>query len=325
MSAQLLGLAFGAKMGTHARKLVLLKLVDHCHDDGTRIFPAIGSLAEAAECDRRTVQRTLRSFVEIGLLIVVREGGGGPRATTEYALDLDLLYALARRGWDAVVGGQGGAGAAGGDGPGGEDGGAADGDDKGGTTPPLSDADKGGTGAPEGRHEIPKRAAPDRPNPQEPSGNPHPRDRGAREHASVRRDPSARAARGAAAPATTDRPCRRKGRKGRAEPDGETPNYHVHPAWSRGWWCSILQTIGNGDIRKANFEIGLARGATGIQLKEGKDRIPTLEEIGALVQVCATSPEWERWHAWFRARGVNFPLWDKAVWCWVPSRDPPGG
>lgn len=50
MSAFLLGIGFRADMGTCARKLVLLKLMDACEDDGTRIFPAIATIARAAQC-----------------------------------------------------------------------------------------------------------------------------------------------------------------------------------------------------------------------------------------------------------------------------------
>ena len=104
MSASLLGLGFRADMGTCIRKLVLLKLVDACEEDGTRIFPAIATVARAAQCSERQVQREIRAFVEAGLLRLVREGGKGPRSTNEYALDIDMLMRLAREGWNGVVG-----------------------------------------------------------------------------------------------------------------------------------------------------------------------------------------------------------------------------
>lgn len=128
MSAFLLGIGFRADMGTCVRKLVLLKLIDACEDDGTRIFPAIATIARAAQCSTRQVQRELRAFLDAGLITVVKEGGKGPRSTTEYALDLDLLTRLGREGWATVVNG------------------AAS--DKGDTVSPLEDEEKGDSGDP---------------------------------------------------------------------------------------------------------------------------------------------------------------------------------
>lgn len=104
MSAFLLGLGFRACMGSRTRKLVLLKLIDACEDDGTRIFPAVDTVARAAECSGRQVQRELRLFEEKGLLRLVRQGGKRPGDTNEYALDLDMLHAIAKVGWNAFFG-----------------------------------------------------------------------------------------------------------------------------------------------------------------------------------------------------------------------------
>ncbi|WP_265518953.1 hypothetical protein [Nitratireductor luteus] len=103
MSAYLLGTGFRADMGTCIRKLVLLKLIDACEDDGTRIFPAIATVARAAQCSDRQVQREIKAFVEIGLLTLVREGGKGRRSTNEYAMDLDVLGAISKDGWDVYA------------------------------------------------------------------------------------------------------------------------------------------------------------------------------------------------------------------------------
>ncbi|WP_274426764.1 helix-turn-helix domain-containing protein [Chelativorans sp. YIM 93263] len=103
MSAFLLGTGFRADMGTCIRKLVLLKLIDACEDDGSRIFPAVATVARAAQCSSRQVQREIRAFVDIGLLKIVREGGKGRRSTNEYALVLDVLAAISKDGWDAYA------------------------------------------------------------------------------------------------------------------------------------------------------------------------------------------------------------------------------
>jgi len=106
VSAHLLGLGFKAVMGCRTRKLVLMKLIDHCHDDGTKIFPSLDTVALAAESSRRTVQRKIDEFVSVGLLTLVRKGGNGPGSTNEYALDVDMLNALSRHGWAAVIDGR---------------------------------------------------------------------------------------------------------------------------------------------------------------------------------------------------------------------------
>lgn len=145
MSAFLLGLGFRADMGTCARKLVLLKLIDACEDDGSRIFPAIATIARAAQCSARQVQRELQAFREAGLIRIVREGGRGRRSTTEYALDLDLLTRLSREGWSAVTAN----GAADRAGETGDEGGDEGGDlpeFKGDTVSPLTEPAKGDTG-----------------------------------------------------------------------------------------------------------------------------------------------------------------------------------
>lgn len=128
MSAELLGLAFKAQMGSHVRKLVLLKLVDAAEDDGTSIWPAVATIAKAAESHARTVQKVISLFREVGLLQVVSQGGAGPGDTTEYRLDVPMLRRIRDEGWDAVTSGAG----------------DAENGSKGGLTPPLDDAEKGG-------------------------------------------------------------------------------------------------------------------------------------------------------------------------------------
>lgn len=104
MSAELLGLAFKAEMGTHVAKLVLLKLVDAGEDDGTKIYPAIATIAQAAQAHERTVQKTLRDFQKHGLLELVRKGGGGPGDTNEYHLNLTMLRHIRDVGWAKATG-----------------------------------------------------------------------------------------------------------------------------------------------------------------------------------------------------------------------------
>jgi hypothetical protein len=99
MSAFLLGLGFKANMGSKTRKLVLLKLIDACDDDGSHIFPAVATVARAAECSTRQVQREIGLMTKCGLLTLVRKGGMRPGDTNEYCLNLDMLHAICKCGW----------------------------------------------------------------------------------------------------------------------------------------------------------------------------------------------------------------------------------
>ncbi|QXZ79645.1 helix-turn-helix domain-containing protein [Rhizobium sp. L51/94] len=112
MSAYLLGAAFKADMGTQSRKLVLLKLIDACDEDGTRIYPAVSTVARAAQCSTRQVQREIVSFLSAGLLLLVRQGGKGPKSTTEYAMDLEVFREISRLGWDSYLASKGASGTA---------------------------------------------------------------------------------------------------------------------------------------------------------------------------------------------------------------------
>jgi helix-turn-helix protein len=94
MSVHVSSLVYRAKLGGSSRKAVALKLADCAHDDGSNVYPSVARIANEAEVSPRTVQRVLRDFVSEGLLIVVREGGKGPRDTTEYRFSLDQLVAL---------------------------------------------------------------------------------------------------------------------------------------------------------------------------------------------------------------------------------------
>lgn len=97
MSAALLGLAWQAKVGdSKTRKLVLMKLVDCCDDDGSNIYPALATVAEHVGCSTQQVRRTLKDFCGVGLLRKVRDGGKGAGSTARYEMDIELLARLRR-------------------------------------------------------------------------------------------------------------------------------------------------------------------------------------------------------------------------------------
>ena len=48
-----------AQLAAVLRKAVALKLADHSHDDGTRIFPSVATIAAQTEISERAVQPRL--------------------------------------------------------------------------------------------------------------------------------------------------------------------------------------------------------------------------------------------------------------------------
>lgn len=94
MSIRVMSLMWDVRFPTQSQLLIALKLADFANDFGGSIYPARATLAGLAQCSESTVKNTLRAFREIGLLRVVREGGNGPRDTTEYEIDLALVKSI---------------------------------------------------------------------------------------------------------------------------------------------------------------------------------------------------------------------------------------
>lgn len=91
MSGYVSGLCYKVKLGCATTKAVAVALADHANDEGGQVFPSVKRLAEKVEVHERTIQRALRRLEAMGILVVVHEGGGGPRDTREWAFDLAVL------------------------------------------------------------------------------------------------------------------------------------------------------------------------------------------------------------------------------------------
>ena len=59
-------------------RLVLLAIADSADQDGSNAWPAVSTIARKCRVSERTVQRSIRTLVELGEL-VVKEGAGGHR------------------------------------------------------------------------------------------------------------------------------------------------------------------------------------------------------------------------------------------------------
>ncbi|UNJ22100.1 pyocin large subunit [Microcystis phage vB_MweS-yong2] len=98
MSAYLLSHAMKADVPSRVAKLVLIKIVDVCDDEGRNIWPSLPTLARAGCCSEQQVRRVLALFCEVGLLRRVRRGGQG-RQSAKYEMDTAFLRRLAEQGW----------------------------------------------------------------------------------------------------------------------------------------------------------------------------------------------------------------------------------
>jgi DNA-binding transcriptional MocR family regulator len=94
MSILVMSMVYATKLGNANRKAVALKLADYARDDGGRVYPSLARISEETEVSKSTVQRSVRELLKMGILSVVKRGGAGPKATTEYKFNMDRLAKL---------------------------------------------------------------------------------------------------------------------------------------------------------------------------------------------------------------------------------------
>lgn len=94
MGYRIVNLVMPCRFGNSQRKLIAFKLADVASDDGTKIYPSIATTAKVAECSPKTVIRTEKEWVKLGLLILVKKGGKRPGDTNEYSYNMPMLEAL---------------------------------------------------------------------------------------------------------------------------------------------------------------------------------------------------------------------------------------
>lgn len=86
MSIKLQDLIWDLYPGPRSEMLLALKLADFANDDGTGIYPSVGTLARKTRADERTVQRQLAAMIARGWLIFT--GRRNARyGTNEYRID----------------------------------------------------------------------------------------------------------------------------------------------------------------------------------------------------------------------------------------------
>lgn len=95
MSIAIMSRLFKMSLGSCNRKLLALRLADFADDEGRGIWPTVARLSQETELSERTVQRTLKEFVDEGLLVVVANASGRPGQATRYDFDLAALERFA--------------------------------------------------------------------------------------------------------------------------------------------------------------------------------------------------------------------------------------
>ena len=73
------------------RKLALLQLAAYGNPDGSKIRPALQTVADMAGMDERSIRRHVRAFETDGVLVAVARSRGGRSKPSEYRLDLGAL------------------------------------------------------------------------------------------------------------------------------------------------------------------------------------------------------------------------------------------
>jgi hypothetical protein len=66
--------------------MLALALADHAHDDGTRIWPSLDTLAKKTKQSRSSVRRHLKGMTDSGWLVLVRQSDGRAGGTNEYRI-----------------------------------------------------------------------------------------------------------------------------------------------------------------------------------------------------------------------------------------------
>lgn len=67
MSNRYITAAMECRVGSMAKKLILIKLADNANDDGL-CWPSYATIARHCECDKRTVMRHIKDMVDMGVL-----------------------------------------------------------------------------------------------------------------------------------------------------------------------------------------------------------------------------------------------------------------
>lgn len=93
MSNRLISLVYSRRLGSGPLKAVALKLADVARDDGSSVYPSLGTISRETEFCLRVVRAAMRRLEAMGVIVAVSPGGGRNKATT-YRIDVEVLTAM---------------------------------------------------------------------------------------------------------------------------------------------------------------------------------------------------------------------------------------
>jgi len=87
MSVKVMSVVFERYPFGGGEMVLALAIADFSHDDGTKIFPSVKTLAVKTRQSERTVQMQMRKMETDGWLILVKNETGGRGITKEYKIN----------------------------------------------------------------------------------------------------------------------------------------------------------------------------------------------------------------------------------------------
>lgn len=96
MSNHLISATYKRALGTGTRKAVMVLMADKASDDGRGIYASKKTMADELDLSKQTVISTIKSLIADDLLVEIGERRCDTGHTVEYAINVDVLFAMPR-------------------------------------------------------------------------------------------------------------------------------------------------------------------------------------------------------------------------------------
>lgn len=97
MSWEIVGLVSSKRVGSQARRMLLISMADKANDDGSGVYASFQTLASMCECSRATVKRLVKDFCDEGLIHHVGMKPCVNGMTNEFNVVIDAIMTLPPR------------------------------------------------------------------------------------------------------------------------------------------------------------------------------------------------------------------------------------
>lgn len=88
--------------------------------------------------------------------------------------------------------------------------------------------------------------------------------------------------------------------------------------WTREWWAALFDRIRAGESTAFMVRYAMERSDQRMWLVDASACL----RIDALTAYAANGPEIASWRPWFKARGIDFPVWERRFSVFLPSPSP---